>query len=167
MALLVVGSLIFSCSLLKIQQCPQRVNEWLTIVRYNRFSPTKKWRLSTGEDALVLRLNVQANFPEQRLAQAGLQSHPQPAGWVHFGSFDGPFRVFCEACHGKFFYLGFLLFLEQQGAHKYNSLTKNQVHTTLPSTTSDRPRAQVKRKNVCKSNCMMGWLELEHWYIDI
>ena len=31
----------------------------------------KKWRLCTDEDALVLRLNVQANFPEQRRAQAG------------------------------------------------------------------------------------------------
>ena len=31
----------------------------------------KKWRLGTDEDALVLRLNVQANFPEQRRAQAG------------------------------------------------------------------------------------------------
>ena len=31
----------------------------------------EKWRLGTDEDALVLRLNVQANFPEQRRAQAG------------------------------------------------------------------------------------------------
>ena len=31
----------------------------------------KKWRLGTDEDALVLILNVQANFPEQRRAQAG------------------------------------------------------------------------------------------------
>ena len=31
----------------------------------------KKWRLCTDEDALVLKLNVQANFPEQRRAQAG------------------------------------------------------------------------------------------------
>ena len=31
----------------------------------------KKWRLGIDEDALVLRLNVQANFPEQRRAQAG------------------------------------------------------------------------------------------------
>ena len=31
----------------------------------------KKWRLGTDEDALVLRLNVQANFPEQRRVQAG------------------------------------------------------------------------------------------------
>ena len=30
-----------------------------------------KWRLGTDEDTLVLRLNVQANFPEQRRAQAG------------------------------------------------------------------------------------------------
>ena len=29
----------------------------------------KKWRLNTDENALVLRLNVQANFPEQRRAQ--------------------------------------------------------------------------------------------------
>ena len=31
----------------------------------------KKGRLGTDEDALALRLNVQANFPEQRRAQAG------------------------------------------------------------------------------------------------
>ena len=31
----------------------------------------KKWRVGTDEDALVLRLNVQANFPKQRRAQAG------------------------------------------------------------------------------------------------
>ena len=62
--------------------------------------------------------------------------------WVNFGSF-------AKACHGKSFYSGFLLFLEQQGKHEYNSLTKNQERTTLPSTTSDRQRARVKRKNVC------------------
>ena len=64
--------------------------------------------------------------------------------WVNFGSF-------AKACHGKSLYSGFLLFLEQQRAHKYYSLTKNQERTTLPSTTSDRQRARVKRKNVCKS----------------
>ena len=31
----------------------------------------KKIRFGTDKDALVLRLNVQANFPEQRHAQAG------------------------------------------------------------------------------------------------
>ena len=64
--------------------------------------------------------------------------------WVNFGSF-------AKACHGKSFYSGFLLFLEQQRAHKYYSLTKNQERATLPSTTSDRQRARVKSKKVCKS----------------
>ena len=64
--------------------------------------------------------------------------------WVNFESF-------AKACHGKSFYSGFLLFLEQQRAHKYYSLTKNQERTILPSTTSDRQTARVKRKNVCKS----------------
>ena len=64
--------------------------------------------------------------------------------WVNFGSF-------AKACHGKSFYSGFLLFREQQRAHKYYSLTKNQERTILPSTTSDRQTARVKRKNVCKS----------------
>ena len=59
--------------------------------------------------------------------------------WVNFGSF-------AKACHGKSFYSGFLFFLVQQRAHKYYSLTKNQERTTLPSTTSDRQRARVKRK---------------------
>ena len=31
----------------------------------------KKWRPGTDEDALVFRLNMQANFPEQRRVQAG------------------------------------------------------------------------------------------------
>ena len=64
--------------------------------------------------------------------------------WVNFGSF-------AKTCHGKSFYSGFLLFLEQQGENEYYSLTINQERTTLPSTTSDRQRARVKRKNVCKS----------------
>ena len=63
---------------------------------------------------------------------------------INFGSF-------AKACHIKSFYSAFLLFLEQQGAHEYYSLTKNQERTTLPSTTSDWQRARVKRKNVCKS----------------
>ena len=71
-------------------------------------------------------------------------SHAQSARWINF-------RSFAKACHGKSFYSGFLFFLEQQRAHKYYSLTKNQERTTLPSTTSDRQRARVKRKNVCKS----------------
>ena len=70
--------------------------------------------------------------------------HVPAYGWVNFGSFP-------KACHGKSFYSGFLLFLEQQGEHEYYSLTKNQERTTLPSTTSDRQRARVKRKTVCKS----------------
>ena len=71
-------------------------------------------------------------------------SHAQSARWINFGSF-------AKACHGKSFYPGFLFFLEQQRAHKYYSLTKNQERTTFPSTTSDRQKARVKRKNVCKS----------------
>ena len=59
--------------------------------------------------------------------------------WVNFGSF-------AKVCHGKSSYPGFLLFLEQQLAHKYYMFTKNQERTTLPSTTSDRQRARVKRK---------------------
>ena len=59
--------------------------------------------------------------------------------WVNFGSF-------AKACHGKSFYSGFLLFLEQQRAHKYYSLIKNQERTTFPSTTSDRQRARGNAK---------------------
>ena len=73
-----------------------------------------------------------------------VHAHVPAYGWVNFGSF-------AKACHGKSFYSGFLFFLEQPRAHKYYSLTKNQERTTLPSTTSDRQRARVKRKNVCKS----------------
>ena len=58
----------------------------------------------------------------------------------------GQFRVFAKACNGKFFHKGFLLFLEQQGAHEYYSLTKDQERTTLPSTTSDRQKPDSNAK---------------------
>ena len=84
------------------------------------------------------------------------------ARWVTFGSF-------AKACHTKSFYSGFLLFLEHQRAHKYYSLTENQERTTLPSTTNNRQRARVKRKNVCKSkawrdgaNLKLRWWEWKH-----
>ena len=69
-------------------------------------------------------------------------------------------------CNGKFFYSGFLLFLGQQGAHKYCSLTKNQERTTLSSTACNRQRAWVKRKDVhvCKSNVVTRWRELVGTY---
>ena len=86
-----------------------------------------------------------------------LHSHPQPARWVNFG-------FFAKACHGKSFCSGFLLFLEQQGTHEYYSLTNIQRHATLPSTTSDRQRARLKRKNMCKSNGVTRWRELESTY---
>ena len=55
-----------------------------------------------------------------------LHSRAQPARWVNFGSF-------AKACHGKSFYSGFLLFLEQQRAHKCYSLTKKSgaYHTSF------------------------------------
>ena len=48
-----------------------------------------------------------------------LHNNSQPARWVNF------WVILAKACHSKFFYSGFLLFLEQQGAHEYYSLTKN------------------------------------------
>ena len=74
--------------------------------------------------------------------------------WVNF-------RSCAKACHGKSFYSGFLLFLEQLRAHKYYSLTKNQERTTLPSATSDRQRARVKRKNVCESKAWQDGANLK------
>ena len=66
---------------------------------------------------------------------------------------------FAEVRQGKFVYQGFLLFLDQQGSHEYNGLTKYQTHTTFPSTPSAQQRARVKRKNVCKSNGVTRWRE--------
>ena len=77
--------------------------------------------------------------------------------WVNFGSF-------AKACHSKFFYSGFLFFLEQQRAHPYDILTKNQERTTLPSTTSDQQRARVKCKNVCKSKARRDGADLKAHY---
>ena len=86
-----------------------------------------------------------------------LHRHLQPAGWVNS-------RSLAKACPRKFFYSGFLLFLEQQGAHEFYSLTKDQERTTLPSTTSDRQRSRLIRKNVCKPNGVTRWRELESTY---
>ena len=52
----------------------------------------KKWRLGTDEDALVLGLNVQANFPEQRRAQAGPLSGHIAMRSLPVGSISGLFR---------------------------------------------------------------------------
>ena len=58
--------------------------------------------------------------------------------WVNFGSF-------AKACHGKSIYSGFLLFLEQQGAHTYCSLTKDQERTTLqPPVIDKEPESNAK-----------------------
>ena len=83
-----------------------------------------------------------------------LHSRAQPARWINFWSF-------AKARHAKSFHSGFLLFLEQQRAHKYSSLTKNQERTTLPSTTSDRQRARVKRKKCMWIKGVARWRELE------
>ena len=53
----------------------------------------KTWRLGTDVDALVLRLNVQANFPEQRRAQAGpLSGHIAAMRSLPDGSISGLLR---------------------------------------------------------------------------
>ena len=55
----------------------------------------KKWRHSTDEDALVLRLNVKANFPEQ--TERRVQDEPL-IGYIAIRSLpDGQFRVPCES----------------------------------------------------------------------
>ena len=52
----------------------------------------KKWRLGTDEDALVLRLNAQANFPEKRRAQAGPLTGYRAMRSMPDGSILGPLR---------------------------------------------------------------------------
>ena len=52
----------------------------------------KKGRLSTDEDALVLRLNVQANFPEQRRAPAWPLTDYRTFRSQPHGSISGPLR---------------------------------------------------------------------------
>ena len=100
------------------------------------------------------RLASEAGLPlSQVVDRAGRIEVPLPlaAAFMYMYRFTGGSISFAKARYGKSFYSGFLLFLEQQRPHKYYSLTKNQERTTLPSTTSDRQRARVKRKNVCKS----------------
>ena len=60
--------------------------------------------------------------------------------WVNFGSF-------AKACHGKSFYSSFLLFLEQQGEHKYYSLTKkirSVSHFLQPPAIDKEPESNAK-----------------------
>ena len=71
------------------------------------------------------------------------------------------FRVFCESVPRQNFTRAFLLFLEQQRAHEYYCLTKNEERITLPSTTSDRQKARVNRKNVCKSKAWRDGVNLK------
>ena len=65
--------------------------------------------------------------------------HAQSARWINFGSF-------AKACHGKFFYSGFLFFLEQQRAHKYYSLTKirSVPHFLQPPVIDKEPESNSK-----------------------
>ena len=65
--------------------------------------------------------------------------HVPAYGWVNFGSF-------AKACHGKSFYSGSLFFLEQQRAHKYYSLTKNQErpHFLQPPAIDKEPESNAK-----------------------
>ena len=51
-----------------------------------------KWRLGTDEDALVLRLNVQANFPGQRSAPAGSLTGHKAMRSLPDGSISGLLR---------------------------------------------------------------------------
>ena len=60
--------------------------------RDNKEMLAKKRRLGTGEDALVLRLNVQANFPEQNRAQAGPLSGQIAMRRLPDGSISGLLR---------------------------------------------------------------------------
>ena len=62
------------------------------------------------------------------------------------------FRVFCESVPRQFLLLGLpVLPGAATGTQVLQFDKKNQERTTLPSTTSDRQRARVKRNNVCKS----------------
>ena len=60
--------------------------------------------------------------------------------WVNFGSF-------AKACHGKSFHSGFWLFLEQQRAHKYYSLTKKSgaYHTSFNHQRSTNSPSQTQK----------------------
>ena len=69
---------------------------------------------------------------------------PRPARLVTFGSFAKACDV--QVCHGKFFCLGFLLFLERQGAHEYYSLTKirSAPHFLQPPAIDKEPESDAK-----------------------
>ena len=75
----------------------------------------------------------------RRLGPHWLHSHAQPARWINF-------EFFAKACHGKSFYSGFLLFLEQQRAHKYYSLTKirSVPHFLQPPAIDKEPESNAK-----------------------
>ena len=95
-----------------------------------------------------IRLNVQGNFPEQRRAQAGplaghIAMHSLPYGSISVllrkrATANSFTRASCYSWSSNW----------HTGTTCWQ---KNQERTTFPSTTSDRQRARVKRKNVCKS----------------
>ena len=93
---------------------------------------------------------MQANFPEERRAQAGphhwLHSHAQLARWINLGSF-------AKACHGKSFLLGLPVIPGASTGTQVQQFDKKSqaYHTSDPLATSDRQRARVKHTNVCKS----------------
>ena len=75
--------------------------------------------------------------------------------WVNFGSF-------AKACHDKFFYSGFLFFLEQQGAHEYYSLTKKSGVYLQPAAIDKEPKSNTKI--YVNQNGVTGWHKLESTY---
>ena len=72
--------------------------------------------------------NCRQSRPDRRSSASRGRGYVQACycRWVNFESF-------AKACHGKFFYSGFLLFLEQQQPHKNYRLTKKSgaYHTSF------------------------------------
>ena len=124
--------------------------------RATKFTMNVSIKTSCFQSKTPAESSCRQSRPDRSSSASGgcVHAHVPAYRWVNFGSF-------AKACHGKSFYSGFLLFLEQQRPHKFYSLTKNQERTTLPSTTSDRQRARVKCKNVCKSKAWRDGVNLK------
>ena len=106
-------------------------------------------------------MNVQASFPEQRRAHAGSLTGYIDIRSLPDESISGLLQQYATAIP---FTWASCFSWSSKGNMSTTVCQKNQEPTTLPSTTSDRQRARVKRKNICKSKGVTRWRELESTY---
>ena len=121
----------------------------------------KKWILGADEHASVLRLNVQANFPEQSRAQSGPLTSYIAMRSLPDGLFSGLFRKRATANP-------FTWATCYSWSSKGNTSTtvwqkiRSVLHFLQPPAIDKEPQSNAK--NVCKSKGVTRWREFESTY---